>query len=263
MSANSLTEELRALSITSLGDPGSSGVVLAKRPDKGGTLGRRIELYANLYKIKFRKSASIAHYDVNIVAVKDGPAKAGTGINRETSIAAWDGLVKSNPDNLGAQLKSAAFDNQKNAFCLGTLDFANGLAQVIDLGILEKFCTHQKAANMSDLAATAIMALDILLRHSMFRRDDFIPGAGGRKFLSKLQVTPLGEGGQLLAGLFQSVRPTAIGMVLNADTAFSPYIVTGKLLEVANAILGRGGASSGMAGRGGRGGARGGRGGGR
>ncbi|GAA5924141.1 hypothetical protein JCM3775_005604 [Rhodotorula graminis] len=106
------------------------------------------------------------------------------------------------------------------------------------------------------------MALDILLRHSMFRRDDFIPGAGGRKFLSKLQVTPLGEGGQLLAGLFQSVRPTAIGMVLNADTAFSPYIVAGKVLEVANAILGRG-SSSGPAGRGGRGGARGGRGGGR
>ena len=142
----------------------------------------------------------------------------------------WDALVQSNPDGLGAQLKSAAFDNQKNAFCLGTLEFANNvkvfrvsleaetakrpprlfdvklqLTQVIDLGILEEFCAHQKAANMSDLAATAIMALDILLRHSMFRRDDFIPGAGGRKFLSKLQVTPLGEGGQLLAGLFQCV----------------------------------------------------------
>ena len=61
----------------------------------------------------------------------------------------------------------------------------------------------------------------------------------------------------------RSVRPTAIGMVLNADTAFSPYVVTGKLLEVANTILGRGSSSSGPAGRGGRGGARGGRGGGR
>ncbi|BGP40812.1 Protein argonaute [Rhodotorula kratochvilovae] len=281
----SLVQEFKALAVTSFGDPGDSGVVLAKRPDKGGTLGRQIQLCANVYRIKFRKSASIAHYDVNIVAVRDQPAKSGTGVNRETSIAVWDALVASNPDGLGAQLRSAAYDNRNNAFCLGKLDFPNGvkvfrvslpaetdarparvfdvklqLAQLIDLAILEKFCEHQRAANVSDLAATAIMALDVLLRHGMYRRTEFIPGGGGRKFLSKLQATPLGEGGQLLAGLFQSVRPTTSGIVLNADSAFTPYIITGKLLDVCNAIVGRAQSSS-QAGRGGRGGFRGGRGG--
>ncbi|TNY22949.1 Argonaute2 AGO2 [Rhodotorula diobovata] len=284
---SSMEEEFKAMTLgSSLGTAGESGVVLAKRPDKGGTLGRRIELCANLYRIKFRQSASIAHCDVNMVVVRDQPAKPGGGaINRETSIAVWDALVASNPDGLRKQLQSAAFDNRKNAFCLGRLDLPNGvkvfrvslkpetpdrpprlfdvklqIAQVIDLGILDKFCSHQKAANMSDLAATAIMALDVLLRHGMFRRDELVPAAGGRKFLNKLQATPLGEGGQLLAGLFQSIRPTAVGMVLNADTAFSPFLVTGKLLDVANAIVGRM-QSSASAGRGGRGGGRGGRGG--
>ncbi|GAA6007032.1 argonaute/piwi family protein [Rhodotorula paludigena] len=285
---NALMSEFKAMAITSFGDTGDGAIQLAKRPDQGGTAGRKIPLSVNLYRLKFRSSASIAHYDVNIVPIraKEDPSKPAAAVNREISIAVWDALVAAEPE-----LRTAAFDSRKNAFTLGRVSsIPNGskvyrveldpetparparlfdvklqLAQVIDLSILDKYCRHEKAANMSDLAATAIMALDVLLRHSMYRRNEFVVGAAGRKFLNTKASTPLGEGGQVLAGLFQSVRPTVSGIVLNADTAFSPYIITGKLLDVCNAIVGRAqtGAAQGGGGRGGRGGFRGGRGGGR
>ncbi|BGO92079.1 Protein argonaute [Rhodotorula toruloides] len=276
-----LTAEFKSLAVTSLGDPGQTGVVLAQRPDKGGTLGRPIPLVANLYRLKFKKPPSISHYDVTVTEVRPEdapPRRSGNGpppaINRETSIAIWDALVALNPDNLGEPLRQAAFDCRKNAFTLGRLNIPDGtktyrvelpaesatraprqfdvklsLAQFLDLSILDAFCQHKRAANLSDLAATAIMALD-----------DYVVGGAGRKFLNMRASTPLGQGGELLAGLFQSVRPTVSGMVVNLDSAYSPYIVTGDLLSVCNAIVGRqqtqGGAPQ-RGGRGGRGGPRG------
>ncbi|GAA5826421.1 hypothetical protein JCM11251_002359 [Rhodosporidiobolus azoricus] len=291
-----LSQDMKALAITSFGEPGQGGVQLAQRPDAGGKLGREIQLCANLYKIKFSESPSIAHYDVTITPVRDkdtatrsggAPPPGGGTINREVTNAIWDALVKSNPEGLGAQLNKAGFDCRKNAFSLGKL-FANGsktfqveldpetpnrparrfevklqLAQLLDLSILEKFCQHKQAANLADSAATAIMALDVLLRHSNFRQSKFVIGGAGRRFLDTSQSTQLGEGAHVLAGLFQSVRPTTSGMAVNLDTSYSPFIVTGKLRDVCNAIVGRAQAGAAPAGRGGRGGFRGGRGGGR
>ncbi|GAA6042866.1 hypothetical protein JCM8097_007198 [Rhodosporidiobolus ruineniae] len=283
-----LQREFATLALTSLGDPAQGAVQLAQRPDKGGIAGRKIQLCANLYRIKFSESPAISHYDVNISVIrdKDAPASASSStvsINRETSIAIWDALVAANPEGLGSKLHLCAFDNRKNVFTLGKL-FPNGsktfevalppetetrparrfqvklqLAQLLDLSILEKFCAHKQAANMQDSAAVAIMALDVLMRHSSFRKDVVVAGAG-RKFMSKMASTPLEEGAHVLAGLFQSVRPTTTGMVVNLDTAYSPYIMTGELRKVCDAIVGRGQAGA-PAGRGGRGGFRGGRGG--
>ncbi|GAA5915403.1 hypothetical protein JCM6882_001414 [Rhodosporidiobolus microsporus] len=288
-----LLQEFKSMSMTSIGDASHGGVELAKRPDAGGKLGREIQLCANLYKIKFKQSPSIAHYDVTIIIVRDkdsttrsgAPAPGGGSLNREVTNAVWDALVRSNPEGLGPQLDKAGFDCRKNAFSLGKL-FPNGsktfpvelepetpnrparrfevklqLAQLLDLSILETFCAHRQAANLSDSAAVAIMALDVLLRHSSFRQQNFVIGGAGRRFLDKSQSTPLGEGAHMLAGLFQSVRPTSTGMVVNLDTSYSPFIVTGKLREVCNAIVGRATAGAPAAGRGGRGGFRGGRGG--
>ncbi|GAA6003090.1 hypothetical protein JCM10207_001981 [Rhodosporidiobolus poonsookiae] len=294
----SLINEFKSMAITSLGDPNQGNVVLAKRPDAGGKNGRAIQLLANVYRCKFKQSPTIAHYDVSITVVREEGAPPATGsINRDTSIAVWDALVASNPDNLGKALQVAGFDNRKNAFCLGKLNFpgTNGggkayqvelpaetdtrpkrrfevkfqLAQLLDLSILETFCAHKQAANLSDSAAVAIMALDVLLRHSSFRRQELVTGAQGRKFLDTRNSTPLGEGAHVLAGLFASVRPTATGMVVNLDSAFSPYIVSGQLKTVCNAIVGRGQGGGappargrgGFRGRGGRGGGFGGSGG--
>lgn len=249
-----------------------------------------------MFRLKFKGNSSIAHYDVKISQVRTkgskSPGPAGGGPNRQTSIDVWDALVESNPDGLGAALRQAAFDCRQNAFTLGRLNLAEGngasktfrvtlpaetetrpareydvkltLAQVLDLKVLEAFCNNQRAPNLQDLAATAIMALDVLLRHAMFRKTEYVVSGAGRKFLNTQQAVQLGQGAQVLAGLFQSVRPTATGMVVNLDSAYSPYIITGKLLQVCNAIVGReqqaGGmpAGGGRGGRGGRGGARGG-----
>ncbi|BGP25278.1 argonaute [Rhodotorula toruloides] len=267
-----LTAEFKSLAVTSLGDPGQTGV--GPSPS------------SPLYRLKFKKPPSIAHYDVTLTEVRAEdapPRRPGMGpppaINRETSIAIWDALVVMNPDNLGEPLRQAAFDCRKNAFTLGRLNIPDGtktyrvvlpaesetraprqfdvklsLAQFLDLSILDAFCQHKRAANLSDLAARAIMALDVLLRHGMYRKQDYVVGGAGRKFLNKRASTPLGQGGELLAGLFQSVRPTVSGMVVNLDSAFSPFIVAGDLLSVCNAIVGRQQTQGGPPQRGGRGG---------
>ncbi|GAA5854435.1 hypothetical protein JCM5353_003413 [Sporobolomyces roseus] len=291
-----IDEAFKAMSMTTLGTPGQGGVVLAKRPDAGGTAGKKLQLLANVYRLRFKKSAEagISHYDVTIKFVpgerEPGAPKAKGGdsaINRETSIAVWDKLVTSDPDGLGKSLLHACFDCKKNAFTLGRLNIPGNakifrvvldpeaesrpgrefdvklqLAQEIDLSILETFTSLRKASNLDDQAATAIMALDVLLRHSSFRKPGVVIGGQGRKFLDVKQATLLGEGAHVLGGLFQSVRPTMSGVTVNLDTAFSPYLVSGNLLHVCRAILGhdQGGAGGG-GGRGGRGGARGGRGG--
>lgn len=233
------------------------------------------------------RATRLAHYDVKISQVrsKDYKGTSTAGPNRQTSNDVWDALVAANPDGLGPALAQAAFDCRQNAFTFGRLNLDNAasktyrvslptetetrpsrefdvklsLAQTLDLKVLEAFCQNKRALNLQDLAATAIMALDVLLRHSLFRRPELVVGGGGRKFLDARQATPLGEGAQVLAGLFQSVRPTMSGMVVNLDSAYSPYLVTGKLLQVCNMILGREQQGGGGYGAGGRGGGRGGR----
>ncbi|GAA5897871.1 argonaute/piwi family protein [Sporobolomyces salmoneus] len=300
-----IEESFKAMSMTSFGAPTAGGVALAKRPDNGGVLGKKLQLFANVYRLRFKKSGTtISHYDVACKVIPPEQAEGGTapppprpqqpraasdtGLNRETSNAIWDALVASNPDGLGPSLASACFDCRKNAFVLGrlnipgnvktfrvtlepeaegraprTFDVKLQLAQEIDLSVLEAFTAHRQIGNVDDRMATAIMALDVLLRHSSFRKPGVIVGGQGRKFLDTKQAIDLGEGAQVLGGLFQSVRPTMNGVVVNLDTAFSPYITSGNLLHVCRAILGHDQQGGGGGGPPGRGGFRGGRGGGR
>ncbi|GAA6023079.1 hypothetical protein JCM11491_002325 [Sporobolomyces phaffii] len=298
-----IEDSFKAMGLTSFGATDKKdSISLAKRPDSGGISGNKLQVLANVYRLRFKQSVSITHYDVAIKVVppqaREGveprPPKVASsdrGLNRETSIAVWDALVASNPDGLGASLTSACFDCRKNAFVLGRLkiqgnvktfrvslepeaegraarefDVKLQLAQEIDLGILETFTSHRQAGNLDDRTATAIMCLDVLLRHSSFRKAGTVVGGQGRKFLDTKQATPLGEGAHVLGGLFQSVRPTMNGVVVNLDTAFSPYLLSGNLLHVCRAILGhdqQGGGGFPGGDRGGRGGFRGGRGGGR
>ncbi|GAA5968532.1 hypothetical protein JCM3765_006724 [Sporobolomyces pararoseus] len=305
-----IEDAFKAMSISSFGKAGAGGIALAKRPDNGGVNGKKLQVLANVYRLRFKQSASITHYDVAMKVVPPQPREGGAspakpqpkaaaddrGLNREISNEIWDALVKSvegDADGLGAALRNACFDCRKNAFVLGRLklpgntktfrvaleseaegraarefDVKLQLAQEIDLSVLETFTAHRQTGNVDDRMATAIMALDVLLRHSSFRKPGLVVGGQGRKFLDTKQATPLGEGAHVLGGLFQSVRPTMNGVVVNLDTAFSPYIMSGNLLHVCRAILGHDqtagggpGGRGGFQGRGGRGGGRGGRGG--
>lgn len=101
----------------------------------------------------------------------------------------------------------------------------------------------------------------VLLRHDPSHRAGIIIAGQGRKFLNTSNGISLPQGAQILRGFFQSIRPSAIGPVLNLDTAASPYIRDGSLLAVCNMIVGRDGGGGGGGGRG-RGAPRGGRGGG-
>lgn len=80
----------------------------------------------------------------------------------------------------------------------------------------------------------------MLLRHDPSHDSAFLISGGGRKFFSRKDPQDLSRGAQLLKGFFQSVRPTSLGLVLNLDTAASPFIGEGDLLAVCKMIVGRG-----------------------
>ncbi|ORY89743.1 Piwi domain-domain-containing protein [Leucosporidium creatinivorum] len=274
---NRLEAEFKALTLSA----GQTSIPLAAR-QAPGTLGRRINLLANTYALKI-KPVTVTHYDVDIKAVGTRRPEGGAArpLGRALCNRVWDKFVK---DKQTPVLSSTAFDGAKSAFAVDKLfpedsqtfdvelepetptrsppvfKLTLTVAEKIDLSILDEYTKASNAGSVSaNAAAAAIMGLDVLFRHDVARKKGVIQGAGGRKvFEERSGSTNLGWGAVMLKGFFRSIRPTASGMVVNLDTAYSPYLTSGKLLTVCSTIVGRPQAGSGgAAARGGRGGVRG------
>ncbi|KAL8283156.1 hypothetical protein RQP46_005934 [Phenoliferia psychrophenolica] len=237
------------------------------RPDAGGKAGRPIPLLVNLYGLTFkhkRGSDLLIHHYI------------------------WDALATQHPD-LAPALAKAAYDSRKNSFSPVPFPFGTGEksfavtlpphtpsptarprefevkishAQTIDFACLAKWTSKSReGASLGDEVAVSIQAFDVLLRHDAIRRQGTISGGQGRKIFEVSSGIDIGAGVEVLKGFFQSVRPTMGGLVVNLDTAYSPYLRSGSLLTLINAMVNRESARGGPPG--GRGVARGGRGGGR
>ncbi|KAM0756440.1 Piwi-domain-containing protein [Meredithblackwellia eburnea MCA 4105] len=278
----------------------------SKRPDKGGSLGRPMPVLVNLYPVKLKnQNLLVHHYDVQILAAfspKPGPArpakdKSGAKGQSEERVRPvrennliWDQLSQQH-NSLAPTLSKTAFDGRKNAFTPAKFPFETtqtfkvnlpshspggrprefdvkiAHAQTIDMSVLSDWI-NRRGGDLASQVATAIQAIDVLLRHDLFRKSNVISASQGRKFFDTANgMTPIGEGAHVLKGLFASIRPTVGGLVSNIDTVYSPYLIHGSLERVmfeatGRATGGRGGAPSGRGGnRGGRGGRGGGRGG--
>lgn len=107
--------------------------------------------------------------------------------------------------------------------------------------------TIQAASSSTvDGLSLALQSGEIALRHGPSRDPNLkIHGAGGRRFFAFHPSVPIANGGEILKGFFQSLRPTVSGLVLNLDVAYSCFLGGGPFLEVAAKILGQGGASGG------------------
>ncbi|KAG0012884.1 Eukaryotic translation initiation factor 2C, partial [Entomortierella chlamydospora] len=106
-------------------------------------------------------------------------------------------------------------------------------AAEINLEELHRFLNGNAA--MSPNCLTAIMALDILIRH----QPAMLYSTVARSFFTPDGARPLSGGVEVWNGFYQSARPTMGKMMINLDVAATTYYQSGPLLELAIKILDR------------------------
>ncbi|KAK4686649.1 eukaryotic translation initiation factor 2C, partial [Tremellales sp. Uapishka_1] len=252
-----------------------------------GTSGSKLAVFANMYQAKFSPGSTIVHYDVEInPVVKVTNQKKPKGLLR----AVWQEACRmQGPGDMKKALDSSAYDGVKNAYTSFKIPLVNGKAEitvaipedgkeatdarrfkivirdvnVIDLDSIVDYCKGNKQSEQSiEPMFTAIQAVNVLLRDDPTNR--YTPvGAQGRRFFGLEGAVPMSLGGVILKGFMQSFRFTQSGFpAIQLDTAYSAFIQSGPLIEVATKLLNldRGGGGGRGRGdfRGGRGGGRGG-----
>ncbi|KAL7411338.1 Piwi domain-containing protein [Mrakia frigida] len=246
-----------------------------------GTQGKALKVKANLFPVRFKGTPKkIYHYDFVInPVVKVANQKKPAALLR----AVYNQLAKDQANGQFAkQFGAMAFDGRQNAF--STVPFTQdqtfevGLQEQgststeevqepsrrfkvvfrevnqIDSTQLQAYCKGElQAHQVQEVALTAIMAVNVLLRDDPSER--FTPvGGGGNRFFGLSDRVALPQGATVGKGFFQSFRPTNLGYpAINLDTAYTAFVQEGPLINVAKRILGLdGGAGGGF--RGGRGG---------
>ncbi|KAK4702157.1 eukaryotic translation initiation factor 2C, partial [Phenoliferia sp. Uapishka_3] len=269
---------------------------LATRPAKPGSLGQPIKVLVNTYGIKFNNpDATIFHYDVSIKSHRPTPGPGAQPSPTAEEIKGpklgriiWRQVPTSHPSLVPA-FQSAGFDGLKMAWSVVPFP-ASPSSYVVTIppgtdSVSERYRDYKitftpvgslplqtlidyvertgTAAALGNVAARAIQSVDVVLRHGPSMQEGIIVAGQGKKFFDpSARGIDIGQAAVVLSGFFRSARPTITGLQLNLDVVNSPYLATGNLLSVCNAIVGRSNSGPTSAGgRGGRGGGRGGRGG--
>ncbi|KAI8591303.1 Piwi domain-containing protein [Geranomyces variabilis] len=227
-----------------------------RRPDIG-TTGREIQVRSNFFPFLSLPTATIHHYDVNILPDVP-PAK-----NRRV-YQLWEDLMvkefkeKSPPEHFVRPV----YDGRRNLFAIADLDIEIGQEAIYDLDYTEEGDESLRGAkrftialikiaeiDMSRLSAfldgkdvntplDCIMALDILLRH----RPSLSYTTVGRCFYTSDSAAAIANGAQLWQGFHQSIQPAAGRMLVNLDVSATAFYQPGPVLELVAKILGRHGA---------------------
>ncbi|KAF9438295.1 eukaryotic translation initiation factor 2C, 2 [Entomortierella beljakovae] len=222
-----------------------------RRPEVLGRAGRPISIRANFFEITRLPSINVLHYDVTITP--DVPPS----LNRRV----FEHMIRLyGESDLGST--RPVFDGRKNIFSPRSFPFESKTfdiilpedeipahvqtdrkprsfkakikkASEINLEELHLFLDGKTA--MSPNCLTAIMALDVLIRH----QPSMLYSTVGRSFFTPDDSKPLIGGIEVWHGFYQSARPTIGKMMINLDVAASTYYQSGPLLELAIKILGR------------------------
>ncbi|KAG0371264.1 eukaryotic translation initiation factor 2C, 2 [Mortierella sp. AD032] len=221
-----------------------------KRPEPGKA-GKSIRINANFFEITQLPNINIFHYDVTITP--DVPPIVNRRVFEHMLVV----YGKSDLDS-----SRPVFDGRKNIFSPRVFPFESKTLDItlpedevpkgvvprrpprvfkvkikkaseINLEELHRFLDAKSALTPNCL--TAIMALDILIRH----KPAMLYSSVGRSFFTPDGSQPLYGGVEVWNGFYQSARPTIGRMLINLDVAATAYYQSGSLLELAVKILDR------------------------
>ncbi|ORX97422.1 Piwi-domain-containing protein [Basidiobolus meristosporus CBS 931.73] len=218
-----------------------------KRPGIG-TAGQKIRVRANYFDVICFPGANIHHYDVTIIP--DVPAtlcrqiyQLFEDLNSTTSL----GGIK------------PIYDGRKNIFSHKPLPFGDHASftvtlpedsgssskrepreftiKLVKVGVvvmeeLNHFLSGK--ISLTSNCQTAIMALDILIRH----RPSMLYSSIGSSFFTNTDSRPLGNGVDVWQGFYQSARPTPRKMMINVDVSSTAFYHAGPLVQTVVQILG-------------------------
>ncbi|KAG0337299.1 Eukaryotic translation initiation factor 2C [Podila humilis] len=219
---------------------------LVKRPAVG-TKGKVVNIRSNFFEVTKLPDVIIHHYDVSISVDVPPP------VNRRL----FEQLIKTyRVSDLGGA--NPVFDGRKNIFSPKAFPFesrtfdvslsSDGLPRpgreisvykfkikkvaTINLEELQQFLRGK--ATMSNNCLTAIMSLDMLIRH----QPAMLYATVGRSFFTPDGSQPLAGPLEVWRGFYQSVRPAAGKMMVNVDVSATAFYQGIPLIEMVMKILG-------------------------
>ncbi|KAG0353510.1 hypothetical protein BGZ54_002214, partial [Gamsiella multidivaricata] len=214
-----------------------------------GTLGKPIVIRSNFFHITRLPDVNVHHYDVTITPDVPPP------VNRRIFKQLID--VHGHTDLGGSR---PVFDGRKNIFAPRAFPFESRSFDIIlpedaprpgqpqrlpprgfkvkvkkaaEINLEELHRFLQGKSQMTNNIQTAIMALDVLIRH----QPAMLYSSVGRSFFTPDGAMPLYGGIEVWNGFYQSARPAMGRMLINLDIAATAYWQSGSLLELAVKIL--------------------------
>ncbi|KAG9456830.1 hypothetical protein H6P81_001338 [Aristolochia fimbriata] len=217
-----------------------------KRPDRGGTVGRKCMVRANHFLVNLDFSKTMYHYDVSIT-----PEISSRGVNRAVMRQLVDMYRES---HLGR--RQPVYDGRKSLYTAEKFPFESKefsinlidddgrtnrrergfmvtirLVSQVELNHLQQFLCGKLKNNPQEV----IQVLDIVLRESPTLRHTPV----GRSYFSREfgQPRPLGEGLECWQGFYQSIRPTQMGLTVNIDLAATAFYEPIEVIDFVMQLL--------------------------
>ncbi|CAG8516305.1 10444_t:CDS:10 [Funneliformis caledonium] len=208
--------------------------------------GINIRVRTNFFEVTKLPEANIIHYDITISP--DVSPILNRKVFRELERSAFD-VVR------------PVFDGRKNMFTAKPLPtgdsatyeitlrddarattskhqpkpFKIKIRKVNEINMEELSLFLKRKCSLTSNSLTAIMALDVLIRH----RPSMMHETVGRSFYTPQGSQSLQGGVEVWQGYYQSARPTSGRIMMNLDVSATVFYESGQLVNIVAKILGR------------------------
>ncbi|KAF9207103.1 eukaryotic translation initiation factor 2C, 2 [Haplosporangium sp. Z 27] len=218
-----------------------------KRPSVGKA-GRQIQVRSNFFEITQLPNITIHHYDMSVTP--DVPPLLNRKIfdqfitlYRESDLEGTRPVFDGRKNMFSPKkfpFESRTFEvilpgdvnNRRAASDTPSFKIKIKKAATINLEELHRFL--QGKSSLTNNCLTAIMSLDVLIRHKPSMAHVTI----GRAFYTPTAKQPLAGPLDAWRGYYQSVRPTSDKMMINIDITATAFFQSGPLIEMVVKILG-------------------------
>ncbi|TPX32739.1 hypothetical protein SmJEL517_g04219 [Synchytrium microbalum] len=224
---------------------------LAIRPNYG-TRGRKIQLFANFFRMKF------PHFEVFVYDFAITPA-APKHVKRMVFEAWKEQYSATLNGTMRNVINHIIFDGEKNFYSMRLLPFsqheftveaADGPEDIrrrtyalkmqsttrVNLDTLEEFLNYDGTGIQPELSRTAIQVLEILIRHVPALQ--FTTVGRSSYYMKTTPGRPIGDGLFVHLGWFQSIRPGFTQLLLNLDVSATAFYEVDTVANVVAHFLG-------------------------